>query len=75
MTTSYTVPRLTPQTPDRARQKLLWALKAVPGVESVTLKPASQQVEVKGTDRQEPKTWEIFAAASEAGFTFEVAVK
>jgi hypothetical protein len=70
MITNYAVPRLTPQTSDRAREKLIRALKGVSGVEFVTLKPRSHQVEIEGTDRQEPNAAEISEAATAAGFTF-----
>jgi hypothetical protein len=65
----YKAPSLNDKTSEADKSKLVSALKAVQGVESATLRPASHEFEIRGKDKQEPKRDAISAAAAKAGFT------
>lgn len=65
----YRVPTLTTKTTPGERTKLAIALKAVRGVEKVTLHLSSNEFEIKPRDvQQQPTREELSAAASGAGF-------
>lgn len=64
----YKSPRLDAKTPQADKTKLVNALRAVQGVESAVLHPATHEFEIKARDKQQPKPADISAAASKAGF-------
>lgn len=73
MVKNYSVPRLTSKTPDGDQAKLMSAIRAVAGVESVSLNPGSHRFEVTSNGKQEPQKSEIEAASQKAGFQIEAA--
>lgn len=68
MVTNYSVPSFNSDTSDRDSDKLTNALRGVRGVESVSLKPDSNQFEIKGKGDNQPNSDDIMAASKKAGF-------
>ena len=64
----YQIPKLTEKTSQADQTKIVAALKEVDGVASATLHPKSHEVELKMTDKREPKRTEIASAVSSIGF-------
>jgi hypothetical protein len=65
----YNVPTLNKSTSKGDQDRLIAALKSVPGVENATLRLGSSEVEIKPRANHEPKRDMIAAASQKAGFT------
>ena len=69
--TNYKVTNLNDKTPEPQRQKLETNLKAIDGVDTVKLHPATSEISLAFRSPQQPKKDVIATAVSKAGFTME----
>lgn len=64
----YQVQALNEKTSKQHRDKLVTALKSVPGVKSASLRINQSEFEITPKDKQAPKRDEIMAASAKVGF-------
>ena len=69
--TNYRVTNLNDKTPEAQRNKLEANLKAIEGVETVSMHAAKSEVSLAFSGGREPKKAVIATAVSKSGFTME----
>lgn len=65
---NYTITRLNDKTPSTDKEKLLAAIRAVPGVDKAVLHTDTHEVEIHGKPKHEPNRADVMAACKKAGF-------